>query len=494
MERCLYKELDFSADGFGLFELFAEEPRAFFLDSSLQDARQGRYSLIGFDPFDVFMGGGKEVLANLKKKFSVFTSYAQEEFTPLSCGMVGYLGYEYGLHQENIELKGKEDLGLPEVMFGFYDCILTIDHWKKKLYVTSSGLPEKDKSLREKRAKTRLEYILKKIEEAKFSLVERGSELGSPRRAQTKGFLDHSARLGGSKSEPLSFDKGECFELLSNFSQEQYFDAVNKALEYIARGDIYQVNLAQRFRVDCREEVTAKEIYQVLRELSPASFASYLNAGDFQIISSSPERFLRLQNNVVQTRPMKGTRPRGKDEQEDHALRKEIEQSPKDKAELLMITDLLRNDLGRVCQYGSVRVKEMRAIEEYRTVFQATSTVEGDLRQGKDCFDVLRACFPGGSITGCPKIRAMEIIEELEPVRRGVYTGSLGYINSSGDMDFNILIRTILARQGELYFHVGGGIVADSTPEGEYEETLVKASAIQECLEKCLGLGHRINL
>jgi len=224
-------------------------------------------------------------------------------------------------------------------------------------------------------------------------------------------------------------------------------------------------------------------LYRDLRNFSPSPFGGYMDCGNFQLISNSPERFLHLNNGIVQTRPMKGTRPRGNDEFHDKILREEILNSEKEKAELLMITDLQRNDLGRNCEYGSVSVKEMRTLEEYKYVFQATSTIEGILRKDKDCFDLIQSCFPGGSVTGCPKIRAMTIIEELEPTRRGMYTGSLGYINFDGNMDFNILIRTLLACQNKLYFQVGGGIVADSVPEHEYNETLIKARALRTCLE-----------
>jgi len=273
-----------------------------------------------------------------------------------------------------------------------------------------------------------------------------------------------------------------------NFSKAQYTKTVRRALDYIKEGDIYQVNLSQRFTYSLNDQsLDSLSLYSSLRSLAPSPFGGYLDCGDFHLISSSPERFLQLRNGIVQTRPMKGTRPRGKTQQEDQRLRKEMLTSDKDIAELLMITDLKRNDLGKVCDYGSVHVKEMRTLEEYKYVFQATSTIEGRLREDKDCFDLIDACFPGGSITGCPKIRAMEIIEELEPTRRGLYTGSLGYINFNGDMDLNILIRTLVAQRDKLYYQVGAGIVADSTPLGEYDETLVKARAIAECLRVSRG-------
>lgn len=461
MNGYLHKEFNFTGDSFDLLSFFRHEPYVFFLDSSQHESHRGRYSFIGFDPFDVFVHKGTETLALLKKKFAGHAGGRGTEFTcpfsPLTAGVVGCLSYDYGLGQEKIRLQAQDDLNLPDCFFGFYDCILTIDHFAQKLYVTSSGLPETNSSLREKRASGRLAGISQKLA-AYFNVPLKPK---------------HDV----SESLPLMF---EC-----NFSKEQYRAAVEKAMDYIGRGDIYQVNLSQRFECDLEGRAfDFLRAYQMLRQLSPSPFGGYLDGGSFQLISNSPERFLRLHDRVVQTRPMKGTRPRGEDERRDRELREEILNSPKEKAELLMITDLLRNDLGKVCEYGSVHVGEMRAIEEYPYVFQATSTVEGILREDKDGFDLLAACFPGGSVTGCPKIRAMEIIEELEPARRAMYTGSLGYINFDGNLDFNILIRTLLACGGKLYFQAGGGIVADSIPENEYHETLVKVRAIRECFAK----------
>jgi para-aminobenzoate synthetase component 1 len=472
MSRYISKSFDFRGNSLELLGLFRDEPNVFFLDSSQHDPNRGRYSFIGFDPFDVFIHKGKDSLALLKKKFSQYAGEDAQEFTsqhsPLTAGIVGCLSYDYGLHHEKIRLSAEDDLNLPDVVFGFYDCILTVDHFTQKLFITSSGLPERNESLRERRAQERLDYAVKKI----CSYID--GELNSNLR-------NSSFSLDG----PLN--------VRCNFSKEEYKKAALKALDYIGCGDIYQVNLSQRFEFDLAgSKLDPLALYQTLRQVSPVPFGGYLNCGEFSLISNSPERFLRLDKSIVQTRPMKGTRPRGGSDAEDQKLRQELINSAKEKAELLMITDLLRNDLGRVCDYGSVRVSEMRAIEEYSYVFQATSTVEGVLDKSKDCFDLIQACFPGGSITGCPKIRAMEIIEELEPVRRGMYTGSMGYINFDGTMDFNILIRTLLAYRNKLYFQVGGGIVADSTPEREYEETLIKARAMRKSLEAVSLEGNRV--
>lgn len=489
MSVILVKTYDFSGDALDLYALFRHEPSLFFLDSSRCDPQRGRYSFIGFDPFEVFQAKGKDTLRLLKERYGQYRQEKQEIITPFASGIVGYLGYDYGLHQERIPLRPKAAFGepcfwrgspgatrlrrdgleLPDAVFGFYDCVLTIDHFQKKLYVTSSGLPEKSGARREKRAIARLEYIERKLAQP----FEKGA---------TPFFTPYL--ISGKRA--LSPDSDS--DVSSNFTKKEYCAAVRKVLDHISDGNIYQLNLSQRFVCDAASDsLDPLEIYRSLRNLSPVSFGGYLDAGDVRIISNSPEMFLRLRNGYVQTRPMKGTRPRGKENFEDQRLRSEIEHSPKDQAELLMITDLERNDLGKVCRYGSVRVEEMRAIEEYNYVFQATSSVAGVLREDKDCFDLIEACFPGGSITGCPKIRAMEIIEELEPTRRGPYTGSMGYIDFSGNMDLNILIRTLLQFQQKIYFQVGGGIVADSTPEGEYAETLVKARAMCACLEPHLN-------
>jgi para-aminobenzoate synthetase component 1 len=285
------------------------------------------------------------------------------------------------------------------------------------------------------------------------------------------------SRNGRKKDKP----KHQTAELKSNFTKEDYILAIKKAKEYIRKGDIYQVNLSQQFYT--RTDLSGFEIYKCLRKLSPSYFSAYFDAGDYQILSSSPESFLRLEGDLVTTRPMKGTRPRSQNKVKDIRLKKDLLGSPKDKAELIMIVDLERNDLGRVCSYDSIKVATLRQLEEYNTVFQTTATVCGRLHKDKDRIDLIRACFPGGSITGCPKIRAMEIIEELEPSRRSIYTGSLGYLSFSGNMDLNILIRTILKKGNNLYFSVGGGIVADSEPEEEYRETLVKARAMMEAIK-----------
>lgn len=454
----------YTGDGSDIVSALQNEKYLFFLDSSRVDPVNGRYSLIGFDPFYVFSGKGTNLLNELRREYSQFSRTVQAVAgVPFVPGIVGYLSYDYGLTQERIKLYSKSSWNIPDAVFGFYDNLIVIDRVEKQLHILSTGLPEMKEELRRQRARSRLKSFQQRVVQAA------------------------DQRLGGRENQHRKVRAAQ-FTLKENFSREEYIRAVKKILAYIAAGDVYQVNLSQRFESDLGlGQERGWEIYQSLRDEFPTSFSAYFKTDEFQLLCSSPERFLSLREASVQSKPMKGTRPRGRSVSEDNSFRREILNSAKDKAELLMITDLVRNDLGKVCRTGSVRVRSMRDIEEYATVFQATSTVEGELHPDKDCFDLIQACFPAGSITGCPKIRSMEIIEELEPTRRGIYTGCMGYIDFAGRMDLNIMIRTMLLYQGKVYFQTGGGIVADSDPATEYQETLVKAQAMRAALEKIYG-------
>jgi para-aminobenzoate synthetase component 1 len=268
--------------------------------------------------------------------------------------------------------------------------------------------------------------------------------------------------------------------LKGNFTHKNYLQAVEKARKYIIDGDIFEVNISQRF--DTEISVTPYELYSRLRNINPAPFGAYLDFGEVAIASTSPERFLRVRGDVVETRPIKGTRYRGNTQAEDCAQARELLSAAKDHAENMMIVDLERNDLGRVCRYGTVKVTELAILEKYPTVFHLTSTVVGRLQQSKDRIDLLKTSFPGGSITSAPKIRAMEIIDELEPTRRSVYTGSIGYLGFDGSMDLNIVIRTFLVKGNRAYFQIGGAVVYDSDAESEYQETLDKVKALIDSL------------
>jgi para-aminobenzoate synthetase component 1 len=313
---------------------------------------------------------------------------------------------------------------------------------------------------------------------------------GEKRRRRAEARLNELRNIVALAPPPAAVkevESGEGIKLAANFSHDGYLRAVANAREYICAGDIFQVNLSQRFDVDIN--ISPYELYKCLRKINPAPFASYLNFEGVSIVGASPERFLKLRGDLVETRPIKGTKPRGRTPEEDQALAQSLLRSVKDRAENIMIVDLERNDIGRVCRYGTVRVAELAILETYPTVFHLTSTVVGQLGEGKHRLDLLKATFPGGSITGAPKVRAMEIIDELEPTRRSVYTGALGYLGFNGDMDLNIVIRTIIIKDGRAYFQVGGAIVYDSVPEAEYIETLDKGKALMQALG--LGVGSK---
>jgi len=454
MAYYIWKSYKLKIEPLEIFRVLSRQKNCFFLDSSLNaNFSLGRYSFLGIDPFYIFKTKEEDPFEKLRSLLKKYQIQISKDAIPFSGGAVGYLTYDLGVFLEKkIKRKNKPSFKIPDCLFGFYNTVIIIDHFKHRLGIFSNGFPE-----------TKY-HLAKLLAEANFKKINKLlSKINTTRNfPQTKGLSS-------------SFE-----EINSNFSKEEYLLAVKKAKEYIKAGDIYQVNLSQAFQT--KTNLSGYQIYQRLRQISPSYFSAYFDAGEFQILSSSPERFLRLEGDIVTTRPMKGTRPRVKNRLKDKKLKKELLESAKDKAELIMIVDLERNDLGRVCNYSSVKVATLRQLEEYSTVLQTTATVQGKLHRDKDRIDLLRACFPGGSITGCPKIRAMEIIEELEPSRRSIYTGCLGYFSFSGNMDSNILIRTILKKGDWLCFGVGGGIVADSKPEAEYQETLIKAQAMMQAI------------
>lgn len=461
MPYLTWKSIDWKHDCLPVFSCLKDKRNVFFLDSSLHRGNLGRYSFLGFEPFYILKTkGNKNSFGRIRELLKRYSLDKQKYPFPFLCGAAGYFAYDLGLYLEKISPIARDDLGLPDLFLGFYDTIVALDHLKKKLFIFSSGFPETDYLLAKKRAEYRLKQCL-----GHLSKIERNS---------TNALRKLSLR--GSDSNRSN----DANNLTSNFTREKYLQAVNKAKDYIRKGDIYQVNLAQRFQ--SKTKASPPDLYARLRNASPSDFSAYFDCGDFQILSSSPERFLYFDGKKVISRPMKGTRPRAQDPQEDRRNKRDLLQSDKDKAELLMIVDLLRNDLGRVCEYGSIKARPLRSLEAYSTVYQTTAGIEGILHKDKDRLDLLRACFPGGSITGCPKIRSMQIIAELEPQRRGIYTGALGYFGFNNTMDFNILIRTILQKNTSLYFHTGGGIVADSNPQAEYDETLVKARGMMQAI------------
>jgi para-aminobenzoate synthetase component I len=366
-------------------------------------------------------------------------------------GCFGYWGYDLKEFLETrLPRRAVNDLELPGCQVGFYDSLVAFDHQLDKTWIISTGLGA-DGSRSEDRAAEQLEFWREQIQNCAFPP------------------LPHASR-----PSPLASS------LASNLSRAEFIARVEQAREYIRSGDIYQVNLSHRLSAECG--LSGWDFFQRLAAVSPAPFSAYLDCGDFQVVSSSPELFLRLSGSHILTRPIKGTRPRSADADRDAQLTYELQTSPKEMAELVMITDLLRNDLGRVCEFGSVLVPELVRLERHPQVQHLVSTVEGRLRNDVSHFGAFASCFPGGSITGAPKIRAMEIIDELEPVTRGPYTGALGYLGFNRESQLAIAIRTAVCREGTAYFHAGAGIVADSIPEAEYEETLAKAAGFLAAL------------
>jgi para-aminobenzoate synthetase component 1 len=408
---------------------------------------------------------------------------------PFQGGVAGYIGYDYGAVLERIPPARYDDLALPDVMLGFYDWVIAWDHQTGAAWIISLGLPECGVA-RGRRAKERLEMVAGRAADAGLSSRANARDLVR-RSREPAGKIPRSARddrpaLPHRHAAPAylvtSTDAAVAIGLRSTFTHRGYLDAVAKVREYIVAGDIFQANLSQRFQTSLREPPF--ELYRRLRRRNPAPFAAYLGFDEVTVLSASPERFLRLDHDhQVETRPIKGTRPRGLVPMHDAALGRALAESEKDRAENVMIVDLLRNDLSRVCRPGTVRVPELFALEQHPTVHHLVSTVVGELEPPADAVELVRAAFPGGSITGAPKVRAMEIIAELEPTHRGVYCGSIGYISASGAMDTSIVIRTFVAAGGALYFQAGGGIVADSDPELEYRETLDKVAGLIETLK-----------
>src|ERR1051326_7930085 len=387
-------------------------------------------------------------------------------------GCFGYWGYDLkNFVEPSLKRHAIDDLELPDSQLGFYDSLVVFDHTLGKTWIISTGLAE-DGSRNEARAQRQLEIWQNRL---------RASQQESPipqdgRRAQQASakFKEPGVLL------PTSYIRDGVDPVCSSLSRRDFLTAVQRAQRYIQAGDIYQVSLAQRLAAPW--PAAGWDLFQKLQAVSPSSFSAFLDYGDFQIVSSSPELFLYFSGSHVLTRPIKGTRPRHAEPTRDAQLSFELQTSPKELAELVMITDLLRNDLGRVCEYGSVQVPELLRLERYPQVQHLVATVEGRLRDRITHSSALAQCFPGGSVTGAPKIRAMEIIDDLEPVARGPYTGCLGYLGFNRESQLSIIIRAAVCQSGWSYFHVGAGIVADSEPEAEYEETLAKAAGFVTAL------------
>ena len=464
-------------------------PYLLFLDSARDSGRLGRYSFLAADPAIVVHGKGARAavldtrtgtetpltthaLAGVRALLAPHLTEPIPDLPPFQGGAAGYLAYDWGAVLERLPSPRYDDLAIPDVIFPIYDWVIAWDHLEHRAWLISTGLPETGTE-KSQRCENRLREVLERL--ASYSLsTEILSALSST--------PTHAHPLEPAPSYPVSDTEFPAsLDLRSSFTHRGYLDALTTVREYIVAGDIFQANLSQRFEAPLTESPWA--LYQRLRAINPAPFAAFLDFGAVTVASASPERFLSLDTaRQIEARPIKGTRPRGVYPAHDAALGRALQESIKDRAENLMIVDLMRNDLSRVSLPGSVRVPELFALERYATVHHLVSTVTGTLEPGRDAVDLLCATFPGGSITGAPKVRAMEIIAELEPSRRGVYCGSIGYISVTGVMDTSIVIRTYQAVHGRVYFSAGGGIVADSDPEQEYRETFDKARALIRAL------------
>jgi len=375
-----------------------------------------------------------------------------------SGGLIGYVAYDFKNRLERLPDTVQDDLGVPEFRFGLVRRVLVWDRNAASLSLRVSNRCTADAVADYRRAQADLLALWEQV-----SAVARSARAPSARPSRSAA----AARVAGLAPS-------------SNLTRAEYDRMLERCREHIFAGDIYQANLSHRFRMPFRAR--GSDLYRGLRAINPSPFAAYLRFPEHEVVSCSPERLVKLAQGRVETRPIAGTRPRAADPLEDRALQRELLASEKERAEHLMIVDMARNDIGRVCEAGSVNVERFMQVEAYSHVWHLVSNVTGSLAAGRDAFDLLAAVFPGASITGVPKVRCMQIVDELEPVRRGVYTGSAGYIGFDGTMDFNILIRTVLLQGGAAYFHVGGGIVADSAADREYLETLAKGRAMHEAL------------
>ena len=507
--RPLIQEIQTAHTPESLVEQLRGEGGIVLLRSDSFDSPQARYSFVTANPFLTFRSFGSRCeVASAGSQLSTLNSQPKygnpwhildafmsrfellDEIDlpfPLG-GAFGYWGYDLkNFTEPKLPRRAVNDLELPDCHVGFYDSLVVFDHRLGKVCIVSTGL-NADGSRSEDRAQKQNEFWLGRLADSSkptltpaLSLSERERENSFPpsvnpndtdSRETLEPFPPRPLRGGESRGEGA---------ISSNFTRADFLAAVKRAQQYIQAGDIYQVNLSQRLMAQC--QLSGWELFEKLSAVSPAPFSAFLDCGEFEIASSSPEQFLRMSGAHIQTRPIKGTRPRDADPTRDAQLAYELQTSAKELAELVMITDLLRNDLGKVCEYGSVQVPELAKLEKFAQVQHLVSTVEGRLRKDMTHFAAFASCFPGGSITGAPKFRAMEIIDELERISRGPYCGAIGYLGFNRESQLNIAIRTAVCRDGVAHFNVGAGIVADSSPAAEYEETLAKARGFFAALD-----------
>ena len=443
---------------------------AFLLESVEGGEKIARYTFVGANPLEVFRYAGGACIVEgegrmhwehsnpiefLRHRIGRYRPVRVPGLPPLVGGAIGYFAYDMVRLIERIPAKNPDEIGLDDAVLMLYLGLVAFDHVQHRMWIVRNVYTEGEGGLR-----------------AKYDAAAR--EVAATRRAleqplpQNKG-----ARRKPRRVAPL--------RITSNFRPRDYLAAVRRAKRYIRAGDIFQVVVSQRFAA--RTHADPFEIYRALRVVNPSPYLYYLKLGDLAVVGSSPEMLVKVQGREAFYRPIAGTRPRGRDEKEDFRLEAELARDPKERAEHIMLVDLGRNDLGRVCEYGSVRVEKLMFVERYSHVMHLVSSLRGRLRSGVDCFDALMACFPAGTLSGAPKVRAMEIIDELEPTRRGIYAGGILYLDFSGNLDSCIALRTLVAKDGAAYVQAGGGIVADSVPQREYQESVNKARALILALE-----------
>lgn len=447
-----------------IFKVMKEKEQVGFLDSSLVGER-GNYSILGMRPYHsiwkkngILWINGEQSMLDFEVYFSQYLNSnkkIKEHDVPFSDGAIGYFSYDYGRERMNVQTRHeKEDWDIPEAMWIFYDILIIEDCKRRTTTIICQGQTGEPEWM--------INDLLKQWKEQsdRFDLVETN---------------DRSEVSQGA--------------VRANYTEKKYCEAIQKLIQLIVEGEVYIVNMTQM--LEFSNLVSPKIFFLKLRDANPSSFGGFFDYGDFQIVCASPERFIRCQNGVLETRPIKGTRKRGRDPVEDRLMRDELEASQKDQSELLMIVDLERNDLNQVCIPGTVEVTKMNEVLSYATVHHLESEIRGQLRNNQGFMDVIRTCFPGGSITGAPKLNSVKTIDLLEKGKRGIYTGSIGYVDRSGDFDLNIVIRTALCQDGKYWIGAGGGVTCESDPKFEYEETLQKAKALASVLG-VTNLGEQV--
>ena len=452
----VYKSViaDFLTPVSAFLKLEKDRPYAFLLESVEGGETIARYSFLGSDPFIVLRyrdGKPADFMQNVRQTMARFRAVRLPALPPFTGGAVGYFGYDMVRTVEDIPQNGRDDLGVDDAVLMFYRTVLAFDHVRHQIHIITNLLVD---------------------------------ETSEPIETQYQNAMAEIARIEALLRAPFEVPSVTVSEgdlvINSNFAKDDYLRAVTAAKERIAAGDIFQVVLAQRFEVEL--PASPFDVYRALRVVNPSPYMYFLKMPDTFIVGSSPEMLVKVRNGEISYRPIAGTRPRGKDEAEDEKFAQELLADEKERAEHVMLVDLGRNDLGRVSKYGTVRVEDFMFIERYSHVMHLVSSLKGELREGLDRWDTLMACFPAGTVSGAPKVRAMEIIDELEPTKRGVYAGSVMYLDFSDNLDSCIAIRTLVVRGNKGYIQAGGGIVADSVPENEYVETVNKARALMRAI------------